>query len=58
MFEKSCACEMCVLDHFSGCSACLLDTGEWFSGPPLVLRMSRHAVRGKVNKMNMTFDFG
>lgn len=43
---------------FSGCSACLLDTGEWFSGSPLVLRMSGRAFRGKVNKMSMIFGFG
>lgn len=38
---------------FSGRSACLLGVGEWFPGSPLVLRMSKHAFRGKVNKINM-----
>lgn len=42
----------------SGCSACLLGIGEWFSGSPPVLRMTRHAVRGKVKEMNKIFDFG
>lgn len=56
------ACEMCLKKKIggknsSGCSACLLGIGEWFSGSPLVLRMTRHAVRGKVNEMNI-FDFG
>ncbi|XP_059414827.1 SUN domain-containing protein 1 isoform X2 [Carassius carassius] len=54
---------MCVLDQkkevgkiFSGRSACLLGVGEWFSGSPLVLTMSRHAFRGK-RAQRVTMDF-